>query len=95
MIFVDLGTLTDAEGWAIAEFRNDASYQGFYVVENGEMYAVNPHISMNVNHEMSFTNAYYIGKVLYPDRFADIDPAAKADEIYRFVVGVQIFTQLN
>ena len=95
MIFVDLGTLTAAESGAIAEFRSDASYQGLSAVENGEVYTVNPHTSMNVNHETSLANAYYIGKVLYPDRFADIDPASKADEIYQFVVGAPVYEQLK
>ena len=50
---------------------------------------------MNVNHETSLANAYYIGKVLYPEQFADIDPAAKADEIYEFVVGDPVYEQLK
>ena len=50
---------------------------------------------MNVNHETSLANAYYVGKVLYPEQFADIDPAEKADEIYEFVVGVPVYDQLN
>ncbi len=95
MIFVDLGTLTAAEGGALAEFRNDPSYEGLSAVKNGEVYAVNPHTSMNVNHETSLANAYYIGKVLYPEQFADIDPAAKADEIYEFVVGAPVYDQLK
>lgn len=82
MIFVDLRTLTAAEGGALSEFGNDATYQGLSAVKNGEVYAVNPHTSMNVNYETSLANIYYIGKVLHPERFADIDPAAKADEIY-------------
>ncbi|MDU9375820.1 hypothetical protein McpSp1_03990 [Methanocorpusculaceae archaeon Sp1] len=95
MIFVDLGTLTAAEGGAVVEFGNDAAYQGLSAVKNGEVYAVNPHTSMNVNHETSLANAYYIGKVLYPEQFSDIDPAAKADEIYEFVVGAPVYSQLN
>jgi iron complex transport system substrate-binding protein len=33
--------------------------------------------------------------VLYPDRFADINPSAKADEIYTFFVGKPVFRQMN
>ncbi|HRW77363.1 MAG TPA: iron ABC transporter substrate-binding protein, partial [Candidatus Sabulitectum sp.] len=40
-------------------------------------------------------DAYYIGKVLYPERFDDVNPAAKADEIYRFLVGAGVFPQLK
>ncbi|MDV0443202.1 hypothetical protein McpCs1_05700 [Methanocorpusculaceae archaeon Cs1] len=95
MIFVDLGTLTAAEGGAVAEFGSDAAYQGLSAVKNGEVYAVNPHTSMNVNHETSLANAYYIGKILYPEQFSDIDPSAKADEIYEFVVGAPVYSQLK
>ncbi len=47
------------------------------------------------NYETILADAYYIGKVLYPEQFADIDPAVKADEIYRFVVGVPVYEQMN
>jgi len=40
-------------------------------------------------------DAYFVGKVLYPDRFADIDPVQKADEIYTFFVGKPVFSQMN
>ena len=35
----------------------------------------------STNIDTVIANAYYIGKVLYPDEFRDIDPAEKADEI--------------
>ncbi|HJK50577.1 MAG TPA: ABC transporter substrate-binding protein, partial [Methanocorpusculum sp.] len=95
IIFVDLGTLTAAEGGALVELWNDPAYQELSAVKNGTVYTVNPHTSMNVNHETSLANAYYVGKVLYPEQFADIDPAEKADEIYEFVVGAPVFDLLN
>jgi len=42
-----------------------------------------------------FADAYFVGKTLYPDRFADIDPAKKADEIYTFFVGKPVFAEHN
>lgn len=95
ILFVDLGTLTAAEGGAIEELRNDASYQQLKAVKNGEIYTINPHTAMNVNHETTLANAYYIGKVLYPEQFADIDPAKKADEIYTFVDGAPVYDKLK
>ncbi|MDO5846275.1 MAG: iron ABC transporter substrate-binding protein, partial [Methanocorpusculum sp.] len=38
---------------------------------------------------------YYIGKLLYPEQFADIDPAKKADEIYTFLDGAPVYEQLK
>ena len=36
------------------------------------------------NIETALADIYYVGKVLYPEQFADIDPVEKADEIYSF-----------
>ncbi|MDY0266217.1 MAG: ABC transporter substrate-binding protein [Methanimicrococcus sp.] len=95
MIFIDLGTLTAAGGGALVELKTDPSYKELSAVKNGEIYTINPHTSMNVNHETSLANCYYVGKILYPDQFADIDPVKKADEIYTFVVGKPVFEELN
>ena len=40
-------------------------------------------------------DAYFIGSVLYPDRFDDTDPFKKADEIYGFLVGDAVFGMMN
>ncbi len=95
ILFVDLGTLTAANGGSITELSTDPSYNAMKAVRNGQVYAVLPHTSMGANYETILSDAYYIGKVLYPEQFSDIDPAKKADEIYRFVVGEPVFTQLN
>ena len=95
IIIVDLGTMSAAGGGALVELKTDPSYKELTAVKNGDIYTVNPHTSMNVNHETSLANCYFVGKVLYPDQFADIDPAQKADEIYTFVVGKPVFSTLN
>jgi iron complex transport system substrate-binding protein len=40
-------------------------------------------------------DAYFVGKTVYPERFEDIDPRIKADEIYTMFVGKPVFDQLN
>ena len=95
IIFVDLGTMTAAGGGAIYELQNDPSYRELTAVKTGEVYAVNPHTSMGTNHETSMANAYYIGTILYPEQFADIDPAQKANEIYTFIDGAPVYEQLK
>lgn len=95
ILFVDLGTLTAAGGGAIIELSTDPSYNSMTAVQKGEVYAALPHTSMGANYETILADAYYIGKILYPEQFADIDPAAKADGIYQFVVGVPVYEQLN
>ena len=94
-IFVDLSTIQAAEGGAISEMKNDPSYKELTAVKNSMVYTVNPHTSMNVNYETTLANAYFIGKILYPEQFEDIDPVKKADEIYSFVVGEPVFELLK
>ncbi len=95
IIFVDLNTMEAAGGGGIHELSTDPAYQGLTAVKTGKIYAVNPHTSMGTNHETSMANAYYIGTILYPEQFADIDPKAKADEIYTFVDGAPVFKTLK
>ena len=94
-IIVDLSTIQAAEGGALVELKNDPSYRELTAVKNSMVYTVNPHTSMNVNHETTLANAYFIGKLLYPEQFEDIDPVKKADEIYTFVVGEPVFDLLS
>ncbi|KUL01325.1 MAG: Periplasmic binding protein, partial [Synergistales bacterium 54_9] len=47
------------------------------------------------NYGSVLANAYFVGKVLYPERFEDVDAVGKADEIYEFLVGGRVFEELN
>ena len=73
----------------------DPAYAILKSVREGRVYGVLPYNWYSQNFEFILANAYFIGKVLYPERFQDIDPAAKADQIYEFVVGKPVFTQMN
>ncbi|MBN2532100.1 MAG: iron ABC transporter substrate-binding protein [Spirochaetales bacterium] len=96
IIFIDLATLqTDPQAHALYELQTDPAYKSLKAVVSGEIYGVLPYNSYSQNHGSTLANAYYIGKVLYPDRFTDIDPVKKADEIYEFLVGVPAFEQMN
>ncbi len=37
---------------------------------------------------------YFLGKILYPKEFKDIDPVEKADEIYEFILGVKLYDEM-
>lgn len=95
MVFVDLGTLNAEGGGALVELKNDPSYQSMTAVINGDIYTVMPDTSAKSNHGTSFANAYYVGTILYPEQFSDINPTAKADEIYTFLIGEPVFAKLN
>jgi len=64
-------------------------------VQEGKVYAVLPYNWYTQNFGSILANAYYIGKVLYPEKFAGVDPAGKADEIYTFLVGKPVFEKMN
>jgi iron complex transport system substrate-binding protein len=94
-IFIDVGTIQMDNDGAIGQLKTDPALKGLSAVKSGQVYGVLPYNFYNVNYETVLADAYYIGKVLYPDRFADIDPEKKADEIYTFFVGKPVFSELN
>lgn len=94
-IFVDVGTTQmDNEG-AVGELKSDAALRGLTAVKEGRVYGVLPYNFYNTNYESVLADAYFVGKLLYPDRFTDIDPEQKADEIYAFFVGKPVYSALN
>ena len=94
-IFIDAGTTQMESGGAVGELKNDAALAGLSAPKNGKVYGVLPYNFYNTNYETVLADAYFVGKTLYPDRFADVDPVKKADEIYTFFVGKPVFGDLN
>lgn len=47
------------------------------------------------NTEMAIANAYYVGKVLYPEKFSDIDIEKKTDEITKEFLGIPLYSHLK
>jgi iron complex transport system substrate-binding protein len=94
ILFVDLSTLQTNPS-AIDELGTDPAYLGLTAVKTGKVYGVLPYNWYTQNHGSVIADAYYIGTVLYPDRFADVDPAAEADEIYTFLVEKPVFSEMN
>lgn len=95
-LFVDLSTLQmgDKAG-GLYELRTDPAYATLGAAVKGRVFGVLPYNWYAQNFESILANAYYIGKVLYPNRFQDIDPTTKADEIFTFVVGKPVFAAMN
>lgn len=95
-IFIDLSTIQGEKNKnALYQLATEPQYQALKAVKNGEIYGVLPYNWYTQNHGSILANAYYIGKVLYPERFEDVDPVQKADEIYSFLVGGAAFEKLN
>jgi iron complex transport system substrate-binding protein len=64
-------------------------------VKKGLVYGALPYNWYTTNYGSVLANAYFIGKILYPERFADIDPMAKTDDIYTILVGKPVFAEMN
>lgn len=96
ILFLDLATLQlgDKAG-GLHELKTDHSYQTMTAVQRGKVYGLLPYNWYNQNFESILANAYFIGKLLYPDRFADIDPETQADEVFTFMVGQPVFKEMN
>jgi iron complex transport system substrate-binding protein len=94
-IFIDVGTLQLGNEGAIGELKSDTALTGLSAVSNDKVYGVIPYNFYSTNYESVLANAYFVGKVLYPERFEDVDPEAKADEIYTFFLGKPAFSDLN
>ncbi|WP_440945609.1 iron ABC transporter substrate-binding protein [Methanosarcina sp. T3] len=94
-IFIDVGTIQLGDGGAINELKTDSALAGLSATENGKIYGVVPYNYYSTNYESVLANAYFVGTVLYPDRFEDIDPETKAEEIFTFFVEKPVFSELN
>jgi len=96
ILFLDLSTLqmgNDAGG--LRELKTDPVYQTLTAVQKGNVFGVLPYNWYTRNFGSILADAWYAGKLLYPDKFSDLDPAKKADEIYTFLVGKPVFPLMN
>jgi iron complex transport system substrate-binding protein len=96
VLFLDLSSLQlEGEASGLWEIQNDPVLKALRAVQKRRVYGVLPYNWYTKNYGSILANAYYIGKILYPDRFKDVEPAAKTDEIYKFLVGKPVFNQMN
>jgi iron complex transport system substrate-binding protein len=87
----------DAGGFQLVkdDYKKDPKfYQSLSAVKKGEVYCLIPYNWYWTNIETALADAYYAGKVIYPDEFKDIDPVKKADEIYKFMIGKPLYEEM-
>ena len=89
IIFVDEG----GESLVLEDFK-DSSYDPLDAKKNGEIYGVMPYNWYAANFATILANAYYIGTILYPDEFKNIDPKVKADKIYAEMLGMAVYNDM-
>ena len=86
--------IIDAGGISILQEdyeTNPDYYESLSAVKQGDVYLQLPFNYYGTNIEIALADAYYIGTVLYPDAFADVDPAGKFDEICQALLGIDAY----
>lgn len=75
--------------------QNPDYYNALTAVQEGRVYSQISFRSNASNLETALADAYYAACVLYPAQFADIDPVAKAGEIFQMLLGVNPYEDLK
>ncbi|WP_288004382.1 ABC transporter substrate-binding protein [Thermofilum sp.] len=89
-IFIDLNNLQTV----LDDYKKDsAKYCALGAFKEGRVYALLPFNYYHTNVATALADAYFMGKVLYPEQFKDVDPAKKADEIYRVFLGKPLYEE--
>ncbi|MGM0431406.1 MAG: iron ABC transporter substrate-binding protein [Spirochaetota bacterium] len=95
-LFLDTATLQlGTTESALYQLSHDPVFTHLQAVQRGSVYGLLPYNWYSLNYGSALANAYYVGKVLYPKQFSDIDPVKRADELYTFLVGEAVFERLN
>ncbi|MBS3817591.1 MAG: iron ABC transporter substrate-binding protein [Candidatus Thermoplasmatota archaeon] len=87
----------DEAGYGLVKknLKNSSEYSTIDAVENSELYGVLPYNYYTTNYGTILANSYYIGSVLYEDRFDDIDLEEKVNQIYQKLVGEGVYDEMN
>lgn len=66
---------------------NPEYFQSLDAVANNQVYSLISYRFYATNAELALANCYQVGAVAYPERFTDVDPTQKLDEITQFFLG--------
>lgn len=92
IIFLDPGNMSLVND----EYRaNPDFFHSLTAVQNGELYTMPSFNNYSTNITYALMDAYYAGKVLYPDQFADIDMETKGNEIMNEFLKVAFFDEME
>jgi len=90
IVFIDEGNLNTVK----QDFDKDpGKYYQLTAFQNGNIYGILPYNYYHTNIAVALADAYYMGKVLYPDRFGDVNPELKAGEIFQAFLGESLYEQ--
>lgn len=73
---------------------NPGYYDALRAVQEGKLYSCISFNNYSTNVGYAIADAYYAGTVLFPEQFADVDIAAKTDEILEFLLGDAYYDEM-
>ena len=74
---------------------NPSFYETLTAVQEGKLYTQVSFNYFSTNMELAIADAYYAACIIYPERFADVDFEAKAEEIFNTMVGADYLAVLD
>ena len=74
---------------------NPDYYNSLTAVQEGRVYSQISFRSSASNLETALADAYYAACILYPEQFKDVDPVAKAGEIFEMLLGTNPYDDLK
>lgn len=74
--------------------ENPEFYNSLTAFKEENVYTQLPFIMRHTNMETAIADMYHMGKIFYPERFEDIDPVEKADEIYINFLGEPFYEKM-
>lgn len=90
-IFLDPGNMNLVNDEYAA---NPGYYDALRAVQEGNVYSCISFNNYSTNVGYAIADAYYAGTVLFPEAFADVDIAAKTDEILEFLLGDAYYDEM-
>jgi iron complex transport system substrate-binding protein len=91
IIFIDGGGLANVQEDYIS---SPQFYQGLTAFKTGQVYMQLPYNYYYTNIDIALSNAYYIGSIVYPEKFSDVDIVSKSNEIFKELLGKELYTQV-
>ena len=75
--------------------KNPDYYNALTAVQEGRVYSQISFRSFASNLETALADAYYAACMIYPEQFSDVDPVAKAGEIFEMLLGSNPYAELK
>lgn len=89
-LFVDEAGLSLVRG----DLR-EPKFKGLSAVRSDKVFGLLPYNYYTTNFGTVLANTYYVGKLIHPEVFKEIDPKKEADRIYEFLLGEGVYSRME